>query len=85
MNLLELKPGRAVSSVRRSDILIEPFGIETWNTARRSWFWRILIEPFGIETGHVRPEKAVVRILIEPFGIETCVVVACNSLREDFN
>ena len=66
---------------RNSEILIEPFGIETNLIKQDKNHLCILIEPFGIETCHGHGIFIFPSILIEPFGIETSTLqLTCKAV-----
>ena len=70
---MELKLDECTAALSLSNLLIEPFGIETEQVLTDILSDIILlIEPFGIETSQI---QALVptwcNLLIEPFGIET--------------
>ena len=70
---MELKLGRRKAYPRARDLLIVPYGIETWDENGKEWdFKDLLIVPYGIETSSVSACTSDSRyLLIVPYGIET--------------
>ena len=68
---MELKQDPATTPQVYEELLIVPYGIETWERSNPSTFNILLIVPYGIETPCRIQEQPCCRLLIVPYGIET--------------
>ena len=57
--------------VRRTELLIVPYGIETSRYSLTRTGSRLLIVPYGIETTKCSTSRTDYNLLIVPYGIET--------------